>query len=182
MAYKRGGTPIITTSQLAHPDLCLPVRFLHLLVACTTFQENPTLVSSPHAISSPCEVDNFRLFVKDINGAPMGITDDKIADMSSRAAEFGSVRLLREIEVHNLRLSVARSATWERKDIRKLIVDVRDSSLPGRDEFPIMNLTRSLGELVAHRSAEVHPTPRSTAGDEPAPSSAGTGETKRKVA
>jgi hypothetical protein len=165
-----------------HLDLSMPVHSLHLLAACTTFQENPTLVSSLCAISSPVEVDHFRPFVNNINGAPLGITDGNITDLSSLAPEFGLVRLLRKIGVHNLRLSVARSALCNREDVRTLIANRPDPSLPGRDEIPIMNLTRSLQELAADRSTEGHPSPHSTASDPPPPASARRGETERKIA
>jgi hypothetical protein len=137
------------------------------LAACTTFQANPTLARSAYIISSAVDVDHFRLFVNDINGAPPDITDGNIADLSSLAAEFGFPQLLHEIEVHDPRFSVARSATWDREDIRKLIVNRPDSSLPGRDDIPRLNLTRLLGELAAHQSAEMHPMPHSTGSDRP---------------
>jgi hypothetical protein len=148
-----------------HPDLSLPVRCVHVLVACLTFEENPTLASSPYAISSAVDVDHFRLFVNAINGAPLRITDGNIADLSSLAIALALVRLLREVDVDNLRLPVARWATWDRDDARTLIINLTDTSLPGRDEIPIMNLTRSLRKLVAHRSVEVNPAPHSTARD-----------------
>jgi hypothetical protein len=135
---------MIAKSQLVHPDLLLLVRGLRLLAACTAFQENPTLASSPYAISSPAKADHFRPFVNDINDASLDITDGDIADLSSVAIEFGLVRLLREIEVHNLRSPVVRSATWNREEVRTLIVNLLGTSLPGRDEIPIMNLIRSL--------------------------------------
>jgi hypothetical protein len=156
---------MITTSQLVHPDLSLPVRCPHLLAACTPFQENPTLASSQCAISSSVLVDHFRLFVNAINGTPRDITDGNIADLASLAAEFGFLQLLHEIEVHDLRFPVPRSATWECEDIRTLIVHLADTNLPGRDEIPMLNRTRSLEELEAHQTAEVHPTPDSTGGD-----------------
>jgi hypothetical protein len=158
---------MITTSQLVHPDLSLPVRRIHLLAACTTFQKSPTLASSPYTISSSVDVDHFRLFVNPINGTPPDITDGNIADLSSLAAEFGFIQLLHEIDVHDPRFPVARSATWDREDVRKLIVNVPHGRLLGRDEIPTRNLTRLLGELAAYQSAEVHSTPDSTGGDWP---------------
>jgi hypothetical protein len=89
--------------------------------------------------------------------------------------------LLREIEVHNLGLPVARSATWDREDVRTLIVNLSDANLPERDEIPIMNLIRSLRELVTYRSAEVHPSPHLTADDRPRPGAARRGESERKI-
>jgi hypothetical protein len=49
----------MTTNQLVHPDLSLPVRRIHLLVACTTFLEDVTLPESVSEISISVNIDNF---------------------------------------------------------------------------------------------------------------------------
>jgi hypothetical protein len=172
---------MITASQLVHPDLSLSVRRIHLLAACTAFQEKPTLTTSPYTISSAVRVDHFRPFVNAINGAPPDITDGSIADLSSLAAEFGFLQLLHKIELHGPRFPVARSATWDREDVRKLIVTVPDSNHPGRNEVPMLNLTRSLEQLAAHQIAEVYPTPDSTRGDRPPIGSAWRRKTGTKI-
>jgi hypothetical protein len=126
---------MITTSQLVHPDLSLPVRRIHLLAACTTFQKDPTLASSPYTISLPVDVDHFRPFVNAINGVPPDITDDNIAVLLSLAAEFGFLQTPHEIEVHDARFPIARSATWDREDVRKLIINIPDSPFRGEMRF-----------------------------------------------
>jgi hypothetical protein len=158
---------MIATSQLVHPYLSLPVRRINLLTACTTFQKRPTLTSSPYTISSAVDVDHLRIFINAINGAPPDITDGNTVDLSSFPAEFAFLQLLHEIEVYDPKFSVARSATWDREDLRKLIVTVPGSRLPGRDEIPMLNLTRSLEEPAAHHIAEVHRTPDSARDDRP---------------
>jgi hypothetical protein len=150
MVYKQTGILMVTASQLVHPDLSLPVRRIHLLSACTTFQEYPTLASSPCTIASAVDVDHFRLFVNAINGAPPDITDGSIPDLSNLAVEIGFLQLLHKIEVHDPRFPVARSAARDREDVRQFIVNVSDSSLPGRNEIPMLNLTPSLEELAVY--------------------------------
>jgi hypothetical protein len=105
------------------------------------------------------DVDHFQLFVNAINDARLAITAGNIVDLSTLAVKFGFVQLMREIDIHDPRFSVARSAIWDGEDVRKLILTLPDTSLPGRDETQILNLTRSLEERAAHRKAEVHPTP-----------------------
>jgi hypothetical protein len=85
---------MMVTSQLDHPELSLPVRHLHLLADCTTFFDHPTFASSPDQIPSSVDVDNFRLFVDAINGAPPDIMNTNMADLSVIATEFGFTRLL----------------------------------------------------------------------------------------
>jgi hypothetical protein len=168
-------------SQLVHPDLSLPVRHIHFLAACTTFQEKPTLASSPYTILSAADADLLRLCANAINSAPPDITNGNIADLSNLAAEFGFLRLLHEIEVRDPRFPVARSATWDREDVRKLIVNVPDSSFPGRDAIPMLNLTHSLGELAAHQSAEMHAMPHSTGSDRPPIGPTRKGKTEMRI-
>jgi hypothetical protein len=172
---------MIAKSQLVDLDLSLPVHYIHLLAACTTFQENPTLAITPCTISSPVEVDHLRLFINTINGAPLDTIDGNIADASSLAAEFRFPQLLHEMEVHDPRFPVVRSATWDRDGVRKLIVNVPNSSLPGRDEIPILNLTRRLGELVKLQSPEVHLTPDSTGSDRPPIGPASRSKTEMRI-
>jgi hypothetical protein len=127
------------------------------------------------------DVDHFQLFVNAINDARLAITAGNIVDLSSLAAKFGFVQLMREIDIHDPRFSVARWATWDGEDVRKLILTLPDTSLPGRDEIQILNLTRSLEERAAHRKAEVHPAPDSTVGDRPRISLARRNETETKI-
>jgi hypothetical protein len=88
-------------TQLVHRDLSLPVRRIHLLVVFAALLENPTFAELPSAISSSIDVDNFRLFAGDLNGASPGIADATITGVSPIAAEFGLVRSLRQIEAHD---------------------------------------------------------------------------------
>jgi hypothetical protein len=61
---------MMVTNQFDHSELLPPVRRLDLWANCTTFFDDPTLASSLYPILSPVDVNNFRLFVDAINGAP----------------------------------------------------------------------------------------------------------------
>jgi hypothetical protein len=107
---KRGSVPV-TTGELMHPYLWLPVRRIHFMFVCPAVFENPILTGSPNAMSSAVSLDNFRLFVKAVSGAPPDIHDVNIVHLPRVAGEFRFVRWFREIEAYDPRCSVARSAT-----------------------------------------------------------------------
>jgi hypothetical protein len=157
---------MMIASQLGHPELSLPVHRIRLLAACTTFLDNPTLVSSLYPVWSSVDVDNFRRFVDAMNQAPLDIADANTADLSSLAIGFGFVRLLRQVEGHDPRFPVPRSATWHCKDLPQLIDNLHDAIPPGRNESG-MNLTCPLLGLAGNRSPEVHQTSCSLVGHKP---------------
>jgi hypothetical protein len=69
-------------------------------------------------ILSSVDVNSLRRFTDAPDDASCDITDANIADLSSVVAEFGFVRLLREIEVHDPKFPVARYARWDRKVVQ----------------------------------------------------------------
>jgi hypothetical protein len=78
----------MTTGQRTYPHLSLPVRLIHLLIACPTFLDKPTLARSLCAMSPSIDIDNIRLFVGGVNGALPDSAKLSLADLSSSAAEF----------------------------------------------------------------------------------------------
>jgi hypothetical protein len=146
---------MMITSQLEHPDLSLPVRRIGLLAVFTTFPESTIFASLPCQIPLLIDVDIFRVFVDAINGAPPDVTDANMADLSSLAMEFGFVRLLGQIEAHDPRFPVPRSATWHCENVPQRIANLEDAIPPGRNEV-MMNLTGRRQELAGHWGPEVH--------------------------
>jgi hypothetical protein len=75
------------------PYLLLPVHSFHFLVAGTSFPEHSTVAEPPGAISSPVDVDSFRVFADTFSEAPPVITNVSSLDLLMFAAEVGFVRL-----------------------------------------------------------------------------------------
>jgi hypothetical protein len=151
-----------------------------VLAACTAFLENPTFVSSQHTISSPVNVNNFRLSLDAIDQPRPCITKANMANLSSLVTEFTFMQLLCQIEAHDPSFPVARSATRHRECVPELIANLHCAIRPGRNET-MVNLTCSLRDQAGDQCPEVHRISRSLPGHQQLISSAGREETKTMV-
>jgi hypothetical protein len=74
-----------------------PVQRQNLINACRLFEQDPSRLASPFQIQSSVSEDNFRLFVRRIEGNPIEITADNHSDLTQLAQEMQFDELLQEL-------------------------------------------------------------------------------------
>jgi hypothetical protein len=67
----------------------------------TAFFENATLAELLYEILTIAKIDTFQCFADAVNGGPPDFSHASIAEVSSLAAQFGLVGLLRQMEAHD---------------------------------------------------------------------------------
>jgi hypothetical protein len=111
---------------LVHPHESRQVSGVQLILKCTTFKQNLTLVAAPYVLQSSVSLNIFHDFISALEDRAIQITSNNYAGLILLANEFGCENLVDQLEIFRQTAEFKISNSTQDVDLREKILSLEE--------------------------------------------------------